>query len=310
MIESDATSPDSKAQAPSSPSEDIIAYTDQSSSETPDQLVRQSKTQISVWTVLREDVDAAGRGIWLPVMMYCFETGFVSAVTFTACSIWAGFESGNTIQMGLAIARLFSPGPQENGTFLMTDRQALTSLISFLIGAALARVTDRYPSILGPKQRSWLILATLVQALFLLIASICLIVAHESSFTLDRGDPSWTTFRGFCGLAFASANLGLQAAVGKKLGQVANTTVVLTTIWVEFVNDPKLLLTPWRKNAAAATEGRDGRFLSIASLFVGALVSRAILAQLGSAATLGIAAGIKLLGSALWLTVPKKQVKH
>lgn len=43
-------------------------------------------------------------------------------------------------------------------------------------------------------------------------------------------------------LGFASATLGLQGIVGKRLNTPFGTAVVLTTIWVELINEPKLFV--------------------------------------------------------------------
>jgi hypothetical protein len=43
-------------------------------------------------------------------------------------------------------------------------------------------------------------------------------------------------------LGFASATLGLQGIVGKRLNTPFGTAVVLTTIWVELINEPKLFI--------------------------------------------------------------------
>ena len=56
------------------------------------------------------------------------------AISFTAVFVWCGFQTGNTVQLALAIARLFSPG-NKDFTFHMADRQALVSLLTFLGGA-------------------------------------------------------------------------------------------------------------------------------------------------------------------------------
>jgi hypothetical protein len=128
------------------------------------------------------------------------------------------FSPGNTIQLSLAVARLFS-GPNQHSGFLIPDRQALVSLISFLGGSFLGRLGDR--PILGGKgkSRGWLSLATLIQAGLTLASALCALTAHESGLAgLTRAELSWTDTRGFLALAFSSASMGLQALIGTKLG--------------------------------------------------------------------------------------------
>ncbi|KAJ9128084.1 hypothetical protein QFC24_000375 [Naganishia onofrii] len=100
-------------------------------------------------------------------MVYaCFLTGFTSAVSFTACFIWCGFQTGNVAQLGVALARTFQPGAIRG--FHMPDKQALCSLLSFLLGTSFGRVGDK----MGSHTRKWLILATIVQALLLMASAL------------------------------------------------------------------------------------------------------------------------------------------
>lgn len=120
---------------------------------------------------------------------------------------------GNTIQLSLALARLFS-GPGQGAGFLIPDRQALVSLASFLGGSFLGRIGDRY----GAKSRGWLAFGTLLQAGLTMAAALCAWRAHQSGLSTSRADPSWTDTLGFLALAFASASMGLKALLGTRIG--------------------------------------------------------------------------------------------
>lgn len=63
------------------------------------------------------------------------------------------------------MARLWE---QEARQFLLADRQALASLLSFVGGALIARLGER----IGPTSRGWLWLGTMCQALFTMAAAI------------------------------------------------------------------------------------------------------------------------------------------
>ena len=78
-------------------------------------------------------------------------------------------------------------------------------------------------------------------------------------------------------------------------------TVVLTTVWVELMTDPKLLLINRR------VLSRDLRLIAAFSLFLGAFFGRAILAKLGTAGTLGVGVGLRVVVAFAWIFVPKKQ---
>ncbi|KAK2464600.1 hypothetical protein APHAL10511_003389 [Amanita phalloides] len=169
-----------------------------------------------------------------PLAAYCFMTGLIDVVSFSAIFVWCGFQTGNFAQLSIAIARLFEK--QHDLTFHLPDKQALTSLISFNAGAFLGRIGDR----IGPRRRIWLMLGTFIQALLLMVASICLWKSGEASVANARAMPTWTNPLSFVALGFMSASLGLQGIVGKRLNTQFGTTIVLTTIWVELFNDPKL----------------------------------------------------------------------
>jgi hypothetical protein len=60
--------------------------------------------------------------------------------------------------------------------FEKPDQQALTSLLSFILGTTLGRFGDH----IGAKKRQWLILATTIQALLAMAAAL---LAHFSGET-------------------------------------------------------------------------------------------------------------------------------
>lgn len=200
--------------------------------------------------------------------------------------------------MALAVARLFSGPHPRSYTFHIPDRQALVSLLSFLVGTSIGRIGDR----IGPQRRIWLCISTLAQAGCLMAAALCCLYSREADVAESRGDPSWANPLGLAALGFCSASLGIQGIIGKRLNTQFATAVVLTTIWVELVNDPLLF-------ARRAVKSRDHKASAVAMLFIGGLVSRALLDTIGSSATLGIAAGLRVLGSIGWFWVPTKQVK-
>jgi len=228
---------------------------------------------------------------------FCFMTGFIDAVSFSAIFVWCGFQTGNTVQLALALARLFSPG-NTNFEFQIVDRQALTSVLTFILGASLGRFGDH----IGSKTRLWLFIGTFIQCLFTMAAALAIWKCDQRSVSLSRGEPNWTNTLGFVGLGFASASIGLQGIMGKRINSQFATTVVLTTIWCELMADPKALLVKH-------VPSRDHKLLSIFSLFLGGFVSRALIDKVGSAWTLGIGAFIRLLIALSWIPAPAKVPK-
>lgn len=155
--------------------------------------------------------------------------GVQPSTPFTDCSPHSA--AGNLVQLSLAIARLFATSDR---TFHKGDQQALTSLISFLLGSSLGRIGDR----VGPKKRWWLMTSTFIMALLTMAASLCAHFSGDASVaecvkrvSRERGgnvrgsltlfsvvagrrryrtEASWSNAKGMAALGFASASLGLQ----------------------------------------------------------------------------------------------------
>ncbi|TDL19566.1 hypothetical protein BD410DRAFT_791947 [Rickenella mellea] len=229
-----------------------------------------------------------------PLAAYCFMTGFIDAISFSAVFVWCGFQTGNTVQLSLALARLFSPGNRDS-SFHIADRQALCSLLSFISGAFIGRLGDK----IGAKTRAWLSLGTFIQALLSMAAAIAAWKGGQGSIADNRGDPAWTNALGFVALGFASASVGLQGIMGKRVNTQFTTTVVLTTVWCELMADPQLFTRGYLIS-------RDHKLLAIFSLFLGGFVGRALLDQVGSAGAFGIGTGFRVLIAISWLWVPAK----
>ncbi|GLB42938.1 putative protein of unknown function (DUF1275) [Lyophyllum shimeji] len=277
--------------------------------------VRRVTSPSSFWAHLNSDVDPAQTTG--PLAAYCFMTGYMCAffaffllerytdtwgedrdvISFSAIFVWCGFQTGNFCQLALAIARLFE-GPKgfRDLTFHKADQQALCSLISFNAGAFVGRIGDK----VGPHKRIWLVCGTIIQALFTMAAALAIWKSGQPGIADDRGDPSWTNALSFVALAFMSASLGVQGIVGKRLNTQFGTTIVLTTIWVELMSDPRLFKL--REKVAS----RDHKVLGAVALFLGGFMGRALVGKIGSAATLGVAVGIRILIAISWIFIGGK----
>ncbi|CAA7268311.1 unnamed protein product [Cyclocybe aegerita] len=251
------------------------------------------KSLMSLRKYLFADVDP--NWTTAPLAMYCFMTGYCNAVCFSAIFVWCGFQTGNFAQLALAVGRLFEGAPGDL-TFHKADQQALCSLLGFNAGAFIGRLGDR----VGPHKRAWLIFGTFIQTLFTMVCAITLWKSGQGSIANARDDPAWTNALTFVAVALMSASLGLQGILSKRLNRQFGTTIVLTTIWIELMCDPKL----FRIRQYVVT--RDHRLIAAFSLFLGAFIGRAILFELGSAATMGIGVGLRMIITFSWLFVPNK----
>ncbi|KAJ7253719.1 hypothetical protein B0H12DRAFT_1017513 [Mycena haematopus] len=227
-----------------------------------------------------------------PLAVFCFMTGFIDAISFTAVFVWCGFQTGNFAQLGLAFARMYNAPAL---VVSISDVQALVSLLAFNTGAFLGRFGDR----MGAHSRGWLISGTATQAALTLVAGICIQQSEQDSIAVVRGEPSWTNSLTFAGLALMAASLGLQGIMAKRLNTHFSTTVVLTAVWIELMTDPNLF---FRRKIAS----RDHKVLALGALFAGAVVARLFLGQVGAAAALGFGAGIRLIVALGWCFVRGK----
>jgi hypothetical protein len=63
---------------------------------------KRSSSITSLKTYLNQDVDPNQATFALAA--YCFMTGLVNAVTYSSVFVWAGFQTGNTVQVGIHYA--------------------------------------------------------------------------------------------------------------------------------------------------------------------------------------------------------------
>lgn len=121
----------------------------------------------------------------------------------------------------MALARLFQgPAGHRDTSFHNADKLALTSLLSFALGAFLGRIGDR----LGNKSRQWLMLGTFIQSLFTMAAALTIWKSGEASVADNRGDAIWSNALAFVTIAFLSASVGLQGIMAKRVGTQFTTT--------------------------------------------------------------------------------------
>ncbi|KAF9220817.1 hypothetical protein BS17DRAFT_786621 [Gyrodon lividus] len=241
---------------------------------------------------LMEEIDGAQASA--PLTAYCFMTGFIDAVCFSAIFVWCAFQTGNSVQLALAIVRLFNG--QHDYSFHLADQQAFCSVLSFISGAFIGRLGDK----IGCKTRAWMSLGTFIQTVFTTMAAVTIWKSGQGSVADSRDDPAWNNALSFVCIGFMSASMGLQGIMGKRMNTQFTTTVVLTTTWCELMTEPKLF--EFRRLVAA----RDHKVMAIAALFLGGFTGRALLDKIGSASTLGIGTGFRLLITFWWFFVPKK----
>ncbi|WVN86892.1 uncharacterized protein L203_102066 [Cryptococcus depauperatus CBS 7841] len=229
-----------------------------------------------VWSKLVADIDPGS--VHVVSVYMSFLTGLTAAPSFAACFVWCGFQTGNAAQLGLAIARLFTPDHQKTFSFQKMDQQALTSLLSFISGTLLGQIGNR----VGGRRRAWLVGSTMGTMLLMMAATLAAHLSGEDGLANGRGDPSWKTPVGMTALGFLSAAMGLQGAIGT---------------WIDLFNDPFLF-------AFKHVHTRDIRAFGCFALILGALISRVLLGILGSIETIGIVIGFRAVLAVWWFLLP------
>ncbi|KAG6813282.1 hypothetical protein H0H92_012437 [Tricholoma furcatifolium] len=132
-------------------------------------------------------------------------------------------------------------------------------------------------------------------------AAIAIWKSGQPGIANERADPSWTNALSFVCLAFMSASLGVQGILGKRLNTQFGTTIVLTTIWVELVSDPRLF------KLREKVKSRDHKLFAAVGLFLGAFIARALLGKIGAAGALGIGVGLRILIAISWVFIGGKK---
>ncbi|KAF8913491.1 hypothetical protein CPB85DRAFT_1219420 [Mucidula mucida] len=259
------------------------------------QLLRRRRRRIftSISDLWREEVDTTMSSFQMNG--YYLMSGYMNAISFSAIFVWCGFQSGNTTQLAVAIARLWEG---HTTAFLVADQQALASLLSFLVGVLLSRLGES----IGPRTRGWLWLATICQAFLTMFAAITSWKSNQgypgiSDQRLDIG-PAWDDFVSFITLIFMSASMGMQGLVSMRLKTNSGATLPLTTTWVELFGIEGLF------KLNCFNTPRDQRLLGVASVMLGALAARGLVFRLGSPGALGVGAGIRVLIAFSWIFVP------
>lgn len=122
-------------------------------------------------------------------------------------------------------------------SFRLVDRQALCSLLSFMLGGFLGgRLGDK----IGCKSRGWLFMGTLVQALFTMASAILIWEGRERNIADGRNDPAWSDILSFVFTGFLSASMGLQGVMAKRVGShFATTGAPSSTLYFSRLDSPR-----------------------------------------------------------------------
>lgn len=229
----------------------------------------------------------------LILILLNFVTGFLDAISYNTLRIWAAFQTGNSLQLSLALSRLTAPAtdiPDDYPSrfayaFTVSDRVAIASLAFFNLGAFLGGYIVNSTT---RKTRGWMLVSTVVQLLLTLVASLT--VTHSRASNVTEPKPMNT----YASLVLIALSLGVQGIQVKKLGTSHfGTSLVLTTAWVDLMN------SPWR-----VARFRDHKSLPIIFLVLGGFVGGTLLRYAGPAIALAVVVVLRFLVGVGWFMVP------
>ena len=196
-----------------------------------------------------------------------FTTGIEDAVTFPDFHCFVSNQTGNTVLLSIAASGI-SKG------FVSLPNIAI-SLSTFILGGW---VLGQLGNFLGCRLRGWLILSNIVQTILVFAAS-------GLQFRERHSDHSGPGALGV--LALLALSAGGQVAMARSLRMTEITTANATSAYVDTFIDVNLYKFQNRS--------RNRRFLFLLSLCGGSFTGAFVYSKLGSAVTLLIAAGGKVL---------------
>ncbi|KAJ3038181.1 hypothetical protein HDV00_000926 [Rhizophlyctis rosea] len=189
----------------------------------------------------------------IPVLLCCFCSGLVDASVFNAYGVFATMQTGNTIILALGASHQPTGHPH-------SWLQALLAISFFFLGALFHARTTRP---LTPLKHTTLALSFTLQTTLLII-----VAALVQSDTIPRiaGSPEDLPYITLTPLPLLAFQAGMQSVVARQLGINEVPTTVLTSIFCDLGNDPKLFV--------GITENwtRNRRVGAVACILVGGII--------------------------------------
>ncbi len=198
----------------------------------------------------------------LELVVLALAAGINDATTFPDYRVFASNQTGNTALLAVGALGLV------DGNSLDLRNVGL-SLGAFILGGTVLGQSGHY---FGRTRRSWLLFTNFFQTvLVFLAAAIRHWIATEPT--------SWTRFIVIALLAFAS---GAQVAMARTVNVPEITTAMVTSAYIDFVVDPKLLLRNDRP--------RNRRLFFVLALLIGSFIGASAYREVDAAFSLLLAA--------------------
>lgn len=176
--------------------------------------------------------------------------------------------------------------------------KSLTSIIFFMLGCLLF-IQTRHRFSPGPLKRLTLSLSFLIQAICIFIAAALVqsrIIKSYNSYDAPTQDIPTVRFDELIPLAFLAFQSGGQMAVSRLLGFGEVPTTVLTSVYCDFITDPKLLA------GLGGNVKRNRRGAAIVLFLIGGICGGWLTrSEAGLAGALWISGGVKVGITIAWL---------
>lgn len=144
-----------------------------------------------------------------PLLLLAFITGLLDATTYADFKTFASNQTGNVILLTVAAASISGAA--------VDLRHTGVSLASYLVSGFIA---GQLGHMIGPRQRGWLILSSVLQVLFLIVPTV---LVYTRAVVVEAGDNSWIL------LLFLAASSGLQVAIARNCGVGEIPTAMLSS---------------------------------------------------------------------------------
>lgn len=250
----------------------------------------------SVVSSLRDDINLQYADI--PVCLCSLVSGLCDSIAFNASSVFVSMQTGNTVFLALGTAGLPANVP-------MLWLKALCSIGSFMFGVFCFGQSRNF----RPMSKATLAASFLLQSIFIFIAAALaqggivpafglLNVAQELAGAKDAD------LKALGPIILLAFQFGGQICTSRILGFNEVPTNVLTSVYCDLFNDPKLF-APWSANPK-----RNRRASAVVLMLIGAIAGGWLArSNAGMSSALWIAGAIKLGIAVAWVLWKSKEVK-
>ncbi|KAK9776408.1 hypothetical protein AB5N19_13025 [Seiridium cardinale] len=245
---------------------------------------------------LREDVSLHYADI--PVCLCSLVSGLCDSVAFNASSVFVSMQTGNTVFLALGTAGLPANVP-------MLWLKALCSIGAFMAGVSVFGQSRNF----RPMSKGTLAGNFLMQSIMIFVAAALaqggvvpafgLLSAAESLAREERAD-----LKALGPIILLAFQFGGQICTSRILGFNEVPTNVLTSVYCDLFNDPKLF-APWKANPK-----RNRRASAVLLMLIGAIAGGWLArSNAGMSTALWIAGAVKFVIAIAWVLWKPKEVK-